>query len=342
MIAIVLYVIIPIICLIGAKKRKSIDDFLDKDATLAMRGVGMLFIVYTHKAAENICPDTYFYYVSGVIGVGICFLVSGYGLHISYKKKNDYLKGFWLPKVLRLLLPFLIAFIIFWLLKMAQGNECQALEVFKSLITFRIPGTTLWYLKIQMLMYVTFYFAYRFAIKPWKKILGVFFVAIIYMIIAALCGLEQFWFNTCLFFPIGLLLAEYQEKLLPIIRKKLPFIISIIIFASIYGMLYFFGRMNMALLIDTVYMLCFCMILLWIGQYFTRFRVLEIIGKYSIEVYLLHIVLGGSWFDATNPFAYILIPLICVLIGMPIHWLSEKITKALCKQKKTGDINAIR
>ena len=85
MIAIVLYVVVPMMCLLGVAKREKIDSFLDKDATLAMRGVGMLFIVFTHMAATNVCQDTYFFYVSGVIGVGICFLVSGYGLHISIK-----------------------------------------------------------------------------------------------------------------------------------------------------------------------------------------------------------------------------------------------------------------
>lgn len=329
MIAIVLYVLFPIFVFFGIKKRAITNDFLDVDATLTMRGIGMLFIVFTHMAAANICPDTYFYYVSGVIGVGICFLVSGYGLHISYKKKPDYLKRFWLPKLLRLLLPFLMAYAIYWLSKMISGETVQVKSVISSLLTFTFPGTTLWYLKIQLLMYAAFYFVYRFIPKENIKIAGVFIIAIVYICIAALCGLKQFWYNTCLFFPVGLLLAEYQGKILPIVRKNSVFSVFVATFVGMYGILYFFGRLNLDFLIDTVYMAFFCLILLGGVQHFTHFRLLKTMGKYSIEVYLLHIVLGGAWTDATKPLAYLLVPLVSLVVGIPIHWLSEKTTKAL-------------
>lgn len=336
MIALVLYIVIPVLCLLGVKRRKEISNFLDMDATLTMRGVGMLFIVFTHMAAANVCPDTYFYYVSGVIGVGICFLVSGYGLHISYNKKPDYLKRFWLPKLLRLVLPFLMAYIIYWVLKVISGETVQLSSIINGLLTFTFPGTTLWYLKIQLMMYAAFYFSYRFITKRNIKIACVFALTVIYIVIAASFGLKQFWYNTCLFFPAGLLLAEYQERILSVIRRTAVFFWVVCGFIGIYGLLYLFGRMNLDFLIDTVYMLFFCAILLWGVQHFAHSIVLGKIGKYSIEVYLLHIVLSGPWSDATNPIAYLLVPLISVLVGIPVHYFSEKVTKALCKQRVLG------
>lgn len=331
MLAVVIYIVIPVLCLLGVHTNANEKNMISKDASLAMRGLGMLFIIYTHMAQSNTCPETYYFYVSGVIGVAICFLVSGYGLHISYTKKVNYLDRFWKSKILRLLLPFLVAFTCYWLIKYIQDESIDIALLLKGLFTITFPGVTLWYLKIQLLMYAAFFFAYRYAESTNCKIACVFAVAFIYTIMAAVCGVPMFWYNTCLFFPLGLLLAEHREIIMAVIRKKTTFAAAIGLNGFLYGVLYFFGRLGIDWLIDQVYMLSFCVGLLWIVQRFTGFRVLEVIGKYSIEVYLFHIVVRGECFSATNPAAYVLTPLICVLIGIPVHWLTDKITNAFSR-----------
>ena len=333
MLAIVLYIIIPILCLLGVRKRNSEENALTKEATLAMRGLGMLFIIFTHMAQRNICTETYFFYVSGVIGVGICFLVSGYGLHISYKKKSAYLKRFWTPKILRLLLPFLAAFTYYWLSMLIRKENVELSTVLKSLVTITFPGVTLWYLKIQLLMYAVFYITYRFIKSTWMKIGSVFAIAVVYSVIAGAVGMEMFWYNTCLFFPLGLCVAEYQDQILPFVRKNWVFIVAGGISTGLYAVLYFFGRMNLEWIIDNVYMFFFCIGLMWIVQRFANFRILEILGKYSIEIYLFHIAISGECFSPTNPVAYILTPLICVLIAIPVHWGTDRVMRLCCGRK---------
>ncbi|MEO2261818.1 acyltransferase [Dorea sp. YH-dor228] len=333
MLFIVLYVVIPVLCLVGIQKRHELKNIFDKNTTLAMRGVGMLFIVFTHMSKSNLCTETYFFYVSGVIGVAICFLVSGYGLHISYKRNFCYLERFWIPKILRLLLPFWTAYIYYWLSLLIRGESFEMVEVVKNLIAFTFPGVTLWYLKIQLLMYAIFYFSYRFFKKSWMKIAGVVIATVVYIIVAVAMGLASFWYNTCLFFGLGVLLAEYQDKILPFIRKNWVCVVNSCVFVLIYAILYFFGRMNMDWIIDTVYMLCFCSVLIWFFQRFMRFRILETLGKYSIEIYLFHIVISGEMFSALRPAAYILTPLVCVLIGIPVHWGTDQVIKFF-KNKK--------
>lgn len=325
MLAVILYLAIPLICLLGVRRRTGKENILDRDATLAMRGLGMLLIIYTHLSQRNLCAETYFFYLSGVVGVAICFFVSGYGLHISYKTKNNYLAGYWFPKIMRLALPFWMTLVLSWVIAFACGETVTLSSIAESLLTVTLPGATLWYLKIQLLMYAIFYCAYRFAADMRLKLAAVFLAAAVYFVLAAVVGLEMFWYNSCLFFPLGLLFAEYQQRLLPIVRSKWFLIITGSACAGIYGILYFFGRLNMDLLIDNAYMLCSCAVLLWAVQTFTGLRALEILGKYSIEVYLLHIIIRGQWFAATNPYAYILTPLACVLIGIPVHWGTDRL-----------------
>lgn len=333
MLAIVIYIVVPVLCLLGVHRRKSVESILTKDATLAMRGLGMMFIVFTHMAAEFICISTYFFWVSGAIGVAICFLVSGYGLHVSNKRKDNYLCGFWLPKILRLLIPFVLALILYWLRLHLEGRTMSIQTFLGSLFTITFPGTTLWYLKIQFLMYAVFFFTYRYLKGTKRRIVGVFAATAAYILIAAAAGMELFWYNTCLFFPLGLVLAEYQDHILPVLRKNRIALLAGAVFVFLYAVLYFFGRLGLDFLFDSVYMLFFCVLLLWLVQHFSGFWVLEILGKYSIEVYLLHIVIGGI-FPSDEPASYILTPVVSVLLGIPVQWASGKIAGYLLNHRK--------
>lgn len=333
MLALVLYIVIPALCLVGVHRRGSVENMLDKDTTLAMRGLGMLLIVFTHMAAGFICTSTYFFWVSGTIGVAICFLVSGYGLHISYKNKNNYLRSFWMPKIMRLLVPFWLALAAYWIRMYMEDRTMSTQALLKSLFTVTFPGTTLWYLKIQFLMYTAFFFAYHYLKEAKLKIVGVFVATVCYILIAAAIGMEPFWYNTCLFFPLGLFLAEYQDFIFPIIRKKCVALMSLAIFACLYAVLYFFGRLNLDFLFESIYSLVFCVVLLWFVQIFSGSYILIMLGKYSIEVYLLHIVIGGI-LPNDRPLSYILTPAISILLGIPVHWISGKVTHLLFHYRK--------
>lgn len=332
MLAIVLYIIVPLLCLIGIKYDKDEKNILSKDDTLTMRGIGMLFIVFTHMVKGNICPSTYFFYVSGGVGVAICFLVSGYGLHVSFKKKSNYLHPFWGSKILRLLVPFIVIYIMYLGLSLVRGDIITLAGIVKDILTVTIPGVTFWYLKIQLLLYVIFYVSYRLFSDVRYKMISVVVLTIIYVVLAKICGLELFWYNSCLFFALGLYVAEYQDKILYFLRNKLVFVINSLFCMILYLVLYFFGRLGIDWLFDTVYMMLFCGLALWLVQKWKESVVLRTLGYYSIEVYLIHTVIGG-YFDAIRPINYILLPLVSFCIGMPVHWITTRITSVVLNNR---------
>lgn len=329
-IAVVLYLVIPLLCMLGIKRREPQGNRLEKDATLAMRGVGMLFIMYTHLVKGHICTATFFFYVSGIIGVAICFLVSGYGLHAQYVSKREYLEHFWGGKLLRLLVPFVLSCLVYLAYSWLAGKELILSETLRSFLTIRFPKTTLWYLKIQLLLYLLFYLAYRFLPRNSWRIAGVFVAVFVSIAVMKWAGFKSFWYNTCLFFPLGLLLAEKQEHILPFARKNKVVICAGAVFVFLYLVIYFFGRLNLDWLIDNIYMLCFCLILLWGVQKFAGFRLLEQFGKYSIEVYLLHIAVGN--FDSSLAINYLLEPFLVLALSIPVHEASRRITGACLKR----------
>lgn len=331
MLVIVLYIIVPLLCLVGTKIEINQGDVLTKDQTLIMRGLGMVFIIFTHMVETNICTSTYFFHVSGVIGVAVCFLVSGYGLHTSFKRKNNYLENFWNGKILRLLLPYIAAFILDLILAKFEGSSLYIKDICGNLLTVTIPGVTFWYLKIQFLLYIFFYFSYRIFSNMRNKIVGVTFFTIVYIVIAKLYGLDLFWYNSCLCFVWGIILAEYQSKILPLLRNNSLLIVMGGGFTLLYLILYFFGRLQIDWIFDMVYMTLFCGIVLCLVQKINGSLILKLLGYYSIEVYLIHTVIGG-YFDSTNPLSYILVPLVSVIIGIPIHQISKRLISLNKKQ----------
>lgn len=333
MLAIVLYVVVPILCLFGTKSKYYENSVLSKDETLMLRGIGMLFIVFTHMVKTNICTSTYFFYVSGVVGVGVCFLVSGYGLHLSYKNKNQYLEHFFGSKILRLLIPFIAAYILYFALKAIRGEDVIVTEMLTNLLTVTFPGVTFWYLKIQFLLYVFFYASYRLLPEINQKIVGVVALSLGYITVAKILGLELFWYNSCLFFSLGLVLAEYQSEVLPFIKNKYIITINVMAFVFLYLVLYYFGRLGIDWLFDMIYMVFFSGITIWFVQKRKDSWILKILGYYSIEIYLIHTVIGG-YFDSTRPLSYILLPLVSVIIGIPVHQISTRLTNVVLKKEK--------
>ena len=157
------YIIPTILSLFFIKKQD--NNLLSRDATLSIRGIGMLLIVFTHAIESNINTYTYFFHVSAILGVSACFLVSGYGLYLSLEKNHNYLKGFLIQKFSRLLIPYFIYFIISILYSVFSKQNLDISTIGYELITLQMAGLLLWYLKIQLLLYVFFFISFKFVNK---------------------------------------------------------------------------------------------------------------------------------------------------------------------------------
>ena len=76
---IVFYFVIPAICLIGVEKKPISALLIEKDTAIELRGLSMLLIILAHAVGTDSNYATFFFYVSAILGVGMCFLLSGYG-----------------------------------------------------------------------------------------------------------------------------------------------------------------------------------------------------------------------------------------------------------------------
>lgn len=330
---IALYFLVPALCLIGVSRQKESNQTLSKDATSSLRGIGMLLIIFVHGIEGYVNSETFFIYVSGVVGVSACFLVSGYGLFKSFHRKEDYLKGFLQTKALRMLLPYAVLYLVYLVCSLLNGDAPSLRAIFGELITLRMDGLLLWYLKVQLLCYVIFYLCYKCIPGENARLGAVFLGIVLWMIAAKLLGLGVSWYNTCLYFPLGMVLARYEEQILHILRKPACILCCALATVFFFLVIYFIGRFGLDLLFDWIYILVFNAALIGILLHIQGSRLLNALGKYSMEIYLLHLLLLTEnplgFYRSSNGWSYIAVMLLSVATAIPVYYLCNKIMQPI-------------
>lgn len=134
--------------------------------------------------------------------------LSGYGNYKSYASKD--LSFSWLIKrVERVLLPYIIIFVIDILFLNGFGMNNNIVQ---CLINLTLPGRVLWYLKVQLILYILFFIIYSIKnISDTVKILIISGIVLLYIIISAALAIPVYWYMTILFFCIGINFAMRER-----------------------------------------------------------------------------------------------------------------------------------
>lgn len=235
----------------------------------------------------------------GGLGVAVFFFLSGYGCWYSIQKRTTIQeRSFWLLQhIIRLLIYFVIAFFFVGLIRrFVYGVENNWIE---ELLHLRIPGSTTWYLKIQILMYVFLYIA-LFVPKYETALIILFVVA--YSLISKYIGLQDFWWKTALCFPAGTVVAANTEKLRGIIGKKKNTVILISIGFIILSVAWIVVDRWLILPLQLLSFTAFSVGLSFLFEILEyRNIVFEKVGKWSLSLYLVHIGIVGTIINKGTP-----------------------------------------
>lgn len=165
----ILLVIFCILMFWGLKPVKCNENFLSRDTTTAIKGIFAIVILFSHtrqylgptimESGMNLNQYNTIYNISlSLIGqlMVVMFLVySGYGLVESYKnKKGTYVKGFLKKRVLKTLVHFDIAVILFLIVALILGHEYSAKEFLLSFIGWESIGNSNWFVFDIIILYL--------------------------------------------------------------------------------------------------------------------------------------------------------------------------------------------
>lgn len=211
-----------------------VDSTLPKEFSVALKGVLSLLIVGTH--ISSLCqPD------EALLWLRVCnlltplalvffFFLSGYGLMTQLRLRTlrtptpipSALWMGWLPRRLwGLIKPFLFfyAVALFFLFAGEGFNHIpQALERLKFNLLiwkFGIPGpeTAAWYLLELILLYVFFYFSFRYVRRWGRAVLVLILLTLLLMLAAWQASFGYYWLRYPLSFSVGVAYAIYERNI---------------------------------------------------------------------------------------------------------------------------------
>lgn len=251
-------------------------------------------------AIEVVLGHTYLYLDNAVlflplnqflfIANGFFFFVSGFGLSHGYHTEASYLKGFLRRRILYLFLVSLVLFLSFsFILKAAN------LTAYPLTLKGYFENTN-WFIFEIMVFYLLFYIFYHLKDTKRASIL-ITVIALLFVNIAYLGGLDERWYICALSFPFGLLYREFFAEFEKLFRRKKTVIaitsmavVLIICLAAQSEIITLIQWNDFIRNVFFRYLLSFCFIVLFIRfqtHIFLENRLSKAINKLSMEIYLL-------------------------------------------------------
>ena len=317
---IISFIIIPFVFLLSLKKSTSLKP-LDKSFSTPLKGICAIYVSLHHLALFVSTGRLLSFLMRiGFLCVSFFFLMSGYGLSISKKKKSFKL---YLYRFLRIYIPYFICnFIVGILYLIFMDKGVSILDViYKPLILFSVyKNKILWYVLVTLMLYILYYVIDKVSLFKNKE-LFLFLSVIIYMIICYINKIPTYYYNTVLCFPLGTIICKYNDKL----KFSYKYLFSFIsLFILCFTLFYFHKYENIFCILSSV---SFALMMVYLSFIFEfKLKILNFYGEISYEYYLFQLpIIYIVMFNIKNDILFpILIILLTTILAYVTHLISNR------------------
>lgn len=199
-------------------------DYLSPPVCQSIKGFFVILIFFSHFNAYISTnnpidlPLISFCKFFGQLIVVPFFLYSGYGIYESIKKKGSgYINAFPKKRILKTLLHFDLALILFLILNQFLGIHYSIKTFLLSLIAWEDIGNSNWFIFAILATYLFTYIAFKISKNHFRSITIIFLLTAVFIVaLYVLKKEEPWWYNTIICYPIGILYSyskEHIEKL---------------------------------------------------------------------------------------------------------------------------------
>lgn len=263
-------------------------SFLNRDYTSFLRGMCMMMILFSHTANEF--TDLLAQYhlngmlVCGRFATGIFFFLSGYGLTLSVHRNR--IDSSYVCRHLRnLLCPYIIFWLFYFLTGLCAGHFPSAHALlFADFLLLKMPDADAWFFRTILGVYIVYFAMARF-MKPYSGT-GVAVLIVLYVSVLVISGVSDWWWNTVLCFPVGILYANYPH----VLSKRLP-LKGFVVIACLFVVCYRFVPFHLvrAILPPVICCLFFASLSLRVSVP-KKESVIGFMGRNSLYVYFMEAI----------------------------------------------------
>ena len=348
------------------------EDSFSVGQTRALKGIFALAVMF-HHLYSYLLPSflslKYFRDV-GFLMVGGFFLISGYGLMYGVKNKSKYLKGFFVKRILPLILAYYVIDIFYIALKYLTPN--MDMETFKFYLKESIFGLQLWFVPVMILLYVLFRISFIGHDKRKNKIISPVILTSLILVYIALFTYTQHlsidgravndrygcqWNDTVLCFAVGMWYCIVKDKINSFLKKfYYPVtVVALVLFGYLFIKVlrlppYVWPTAPDYLIIREICAVMFCLVTILLSM---KVRIgnglLNFCGDHSYEIYLSHAIFisilrwGTMLFLPGDPIVYVQSDdlfaagvIICTFI---FSFVVHKLCGFILKPLKKGAVN---
>lgn len=324
--------------LIKQQKNSTLYNF-DNQTVLPLRGILALLIVFHHISGvikDLDIPsklDFKQFIVWGALVVGVFFFITGYGLTVSVMKKGkEYFNNFFRKRIVKLLIPAIIA-TIFFQLGEVFFNRFSISEIISDLNYGGLPLPKSWYVAAIIYFYTMFYVCFKF-FKIKTAIILMWLASALYVFIIKMLNFGQYWWISTFAINIGICFAYFEHKIKNFInnnpQKGLFITFVIFLLTTTYALINSQTKINLPLGdIPTFWITpaILTVIIYFLGT--PKSKILDFLGKISYEIYIVHGIFI-HWIINYNNYSdrwILLIILVYVLSIISAYFLNK-----ICKQ----------
>ena len=284
-------------------------------------------------------------WLNGLVHTAGFLFLSGFGVFYSLHK-NGSIVGFYKRRLQRFLLPFLILALPFYILVCyVNGYGLVQYLSYISTAEFWLHGNYhgMWYIAVSLLLYI---------ITPpicklcsWLKVTEIARDIILLCLVVGICYSIKCYFPAYYeqssiglvplpMFYVGFLfgdLSQSKKGQNTFLMLGLFFVLAVLHFIDVYGIEFILQRLFAILLVCLVFML------LMDNQVRFLLVIFNWLGKYTFELYILHLY---YWFvikgvcNYGSMFNIAAAVLLSLMTCVPVHWMIEKVVNRVLFIKK--------
>lgn len=299
------------------------DDYLGFEQCTAIRGIFALIIFLSHAKGYldigNGFGDMIFLFFLKIIGqsmVAVYFFYSGYGILHSYRCKPDYAKHFFKSRIVKILIHFDLAVILYIILNTIMGRHFKPSTIALSFVGWKSIGNSNWFICVILMLYLLTYISFLISRSgnEYSVCKMVFVLSVILWLILRKIGMSGYWYNTLMCYPAGMIYACYKPEIDKSIKNNKIYYLSGLVCALVMFICYLArGTAFVYSVFTVVFSLAVVLITmkLKINNCF-----LQWFGRYSFSIYILQRLpmLILKQIGITKPVIFTSISFFCTLL----------------------------
>lgn len=310
-----------------------------------LMGIAIIGVLIGHIIAFNgLYYPTLDSIAHGIHVPGFLFL-SGFGLFYSLTK-NSNIKDFYVRRFWRFYFPFFLIYLPFLLRTVLTGNfDLWRFFTRVTTIEFWLYGNTngMWYIAISMALYIVTPLLFVWLSRDNKSCVCKILLAIAFtiginftirLLLPAYWNIVEIGLKQVPFFFFGMLVAYYSMKDIGGAHLRILYLAVCVLYPllRISGIEIPYATPMLKLMF---YLIVSCCLFSLVDSFRIPVvgPVLRWFGKYTLELYLLHIFLDGLFssplFHLHKSHIIILAVTVSIIVCMPVHWCIGKLSNIL-------------